>query len=106
MLQDRVLLRRRPPLPLGTHYEACRSTPDARRLTTPTTGTAKTRPDGNHGGRTNYAPNSFDDPVADHTYNESSYEVSGPIGRFDYEPQYKDTDAEQPAGVWNNARRR
>ncbi len=59
------------------------------------------RPDGNHGGRPNYAPNSFDDPVADDAYNESSYEVSGPIGRFDYEQQYKDTDGEQPAAFWN-----
>jgi catalase len=61
----------------------------------------KTRSDGNHGGRPNYAPNSFDDPVADDAYNESSYEVSGPIGRFDYEQQYKDTDGEQPAAFWN-----
>jgi catalase len=60
----------------------------------------QTRPDGNHGGRPNYAPNSFDDPVADDTYNESSYEVAGPIGRYDYEQQYKDTDAEQPAAFW------
>ena len=60
----------------------------------------KTRPDGNHGGRPNYAPNSFDDPVADDTYNESAYEIGGEIGRFDYEPKYKDTDGEQPAAFW------
>ena len=39
--------------------------------------------DDNHGARENYAPNSFDDPAADDTWNESSYEVSGPIGRFE-----------------------
>jgi catalase len=60
----------------------------------------QTRADGNHGGRPNYAPNSFDDPVADGTYDESSYEVSGLIGRHDYEQQYKDTDTEQPAAFW------
>jgi catalase len=59
------------------------------------------RPDGNHGGRPNYAPNSFDDPPADGTWNESSFEVAGEIGRYDYEQHYKDTDSEQPAAHWN-----
>ena len=31
----------------------------------------QTRPDGNHGGRPNYAPNIFDDPAADGTWDES-----------------------------------
>ena len=58
------------------------------------------RPPGNHGGRANYAPNSFDDPPADGTWDESSPEVAGPIGRFDYEQRYNDTDSGQPAAFW------
>ena len=52
-------------------------------------------------GDPNYAPNSFDDPVADGTYDESPVEYSGATGRYDYEQVYKDTDSEQPAAFWN-----
>ncbi len=59
------------------------------------------RADGNHADRPNYSPNSFDDPSADGTWNESEVHYGGPIGRFDYEQHYKDTDGEQPAAFWS-----
>ena len=59
------------------------------------------RTDGNHGGRPNYSPNSFDDPAADGTWDESVIRRTGPIGRLDYVKQHKDSDSVQPANFWN-----
>ena len=59
------------------------------------------RADGNHGGRPNYAPNGFDDPVADGSYDESEYEVSGPIGRHAYKQHADDTDYVQAGMFWD-----
>jgi catalase len=58
------------------------------------------RADGNHGARENYSPNSFDDPVADDTWNESSWEVSGMIGRFENRVHPEDSDSVQATNHW------
>ncbi len=56
--------------------------------------------DGNHGGRPNYAPNGYDDPAADGTWDESSYEVGGRIGRYRYHRHAEDDDYTQPRAFW------
>jgi catalase len=62
------------------------------------------RTDGNHGARENYSPNSFDDPAADGTWNESGFDVGGLIGRHDYVRHSEDSESAQPTNFWNMLR--
>ncbi|MGI8727265.1 MAG: catalase [Solirubrobacterales bacterium] len=58
------------------------------------------RADGNHGGRPNYQPNSFDDPPADGSFDESPVEYSGATGRYDYDAHPEDSDSVQATMFW------